>query len=127
MFIHWTHVCAGNVLLRALELVYRLGRGSGGTSSIVVAVLGVEVAGSVGSVVLRDDRAETSLGAIDWAIYERKLGNVILVNHGENWFLFVDVDLGVAVLVIVGSGQFTEAIVRDNAGRLLFGLSVESA
>jgi len=36
-------------------------------------------------------------------------------------------NLGVAVLVIVGSGQFTEAIVGDNAGRLLFGLSVESS
>jgi hypothetical protein len=104
-----------------------LGRGSCSTGSIVVSVLGVEVAGSVSGVVLGDNRAKASLGAIDWAINERKFGNVILVYHRENRFLFVDMNLGVAVLVIVGSGQFTEAIVRDNAGRLLFGLSVESA
>ena len=41
--------------------------------------------------------------------------------------MFVDVHLGVAVLVIVGCGKFTEAIVRDDTGRLLFGLAVKSA
>jgi hypothetical protein len=127
LFLHSAHVGAGQVFGGFFELSDRLSGARGNARTVVITVFGLEVTAVVRGLVLRDDGAEARLGTAYGAIDKRKLSDVVLVNHAQNGLLLVNVDLRVAVLMLVRGLELTETVVGDQAGGLLLGLAVEGA
>ena len=97
------------------------------TLTIVVTILGSVLTALVTSLVLRDHSSKPALCGLDMSVDQRKLCDIVFVDHGQNWLFFVDVDFRVSHMVLVCRLEFTEAVVRDDASRLLLGLTVEGA
>ena len=79
------------------------------------------------SLVSGDDGSETLGSSLNGSVNEGELSNVVLVDHAEDGLLLADVDLRVANLSLVGSLEFSEAIITDEVVSLLLGFTVDRA
>ncbi len=97
--------CAQVTSCEDLLLLLEIGSCCLGVSDLllseVVSVFSLEVASTVGSVMLRDDCTETLLGRLDGSVDEGKLSDVVLVNHPQNGLLLAHVNLWVLNLVLI--------------------------
>jgi hypothetical protein len=82
----------------------------------VVSVLSAEVASLVGVRVAGDDGSKALGCGMHRPVNERKLGDVVLVNHPEDGLFLADVDLRVANLLLVRRLQFS--LQQRSKGRL---------
>ena len=111
--------------LSLLEISGGCGRVLWSTLTKVVPILSAEVALIVGRLVSGDDGAEALGRGMHGSINERKLSDVVLVDHAENWLLLAHVDSGLLDLLLVRRLQLTEAVIADQMLGLLLRLAVD--
>jgi len=112
------------VVLGGLELSLSRGRILLGSSSKVISVLGGEVALSVVRSVSVDSGAESVSSTVDRSVLEGEVSDVVFIDHAENGLLLNIVVLGLLVVLFLSSFEFSESIITDQMGGLLFGLAV---
>lgn len=93
----------------------------------VIPVLSAEIACIMGGLVSWDHGSKSLGCRLDWAIDQRELRDVVLVDHAKHGLFFANVHLGVLDVLLIGSLQLTEAIIADQVRRLLLGLAIDRA
>ena len=64
---------------------------------------------------------------LDRPIDQRKLSDVVLVDHAEHGLLLSHVDLWILDVLLVGRLELTETVIADKMGRLLLRLAIDRA
>lgn len=121
------NIAASERSLSLLELSRCFGGSLRATLTEVISVLSAEIACIMGGLVSWDHGSKSLGCRLDWAIDQRELRDVVLVDHAEHGLLFAHVHLGVLDVLLIGRLQLTEAIIADQVRRLLLGLTIDSA
>ena len=127
LFLLRAKVMTSKRALSLLELGSCFSSGLRARLTKVVPVLSAEVASIMASLVSGDDGSETLGSSLNGSVNEGELSNVVLVDHAEDGLLLADVDLRVANLSLVGSLEFSEAIITDEVVSFLLGFTVDRA
>jgi len=93
----------------------------------VIAGLRGETTRSMVGGVVHNDGAKALLGAFNRSILEREVGDVVLVNHAEDWLPLNLVNFGLLIEVLVHGLEFPESIVADQLRGNLLRLAVVDA
>lgn len=120
-------VATSESLLRLLEISNSLLGLIRDLLTEVIPVLSAEVTGLVAGTVSRNDGAEALRSSLHRSIDEGELSDVILVDHAQNGLLLAHVHLRVLNFLLVRRLQLPEAVVGDEAERLLLGLTVDGS
>lgn len=91
----------------------------------VIPVLSAEIARVMGGLVSGNDGAEALGCRLDWSVDQRELGDVVLVDHAQDWLLFADVHFGFLDVLLIGRFQLTEAIIADQVRGLLLRFAID--
>jgi len=112
------------LVLSGLELSLSRVRILLGRSSEVISVFSGEVALSVVRSVSVNNGAESVSSTVDRSVLEGEVSNVVFIDHAENWLLLNIVVLGLLVVLLLSSFEFSKSIVTDQVVSDLLRLAV---
>jgi len=117
-------LATGAVVLSSLELSLSRSRVLLSSSSEVISVFSGEVSGSVVGRVSVDHGTKSVSSSVNGSVLEGEVSDVVFIDHAENWLLLNVVVLGLLVVLLLSSFEFSESIVTDEVGSDLLGLAV---
>ena len=127
LLLKWPRSAESTVLgLDSVELFDVVLRQRPGLESVGQAVGGFPPKFVVAGLVLVDHRSESALGPTHRSVNEGQFGDVVFMDHAEDWLLSVSMHGGVHEILLSGTGLLIESVGGDHSGGVVLGHSVNS-